>query len=57
VLNTVNYDVSSIDGAELLSGPTPANPNLPAVRNPNFGKARATFPGREIQLGLRWVFS
>jgi hypothetical protein len=56
VLNTTNYDVNSIDGAEFLSGPTLANPALAAVRNPNFGKARATLPGREIQLGLRWVF-
>ena len=56
VLDTTNYDVSSIDTAELLSGPTLANPALPAVRNPNFGRARATLPGREIQLGLRWVF-
>jgi Carboxypeptidase regulatory-like domain/TonB dependent receptor-like, beta-barrel len=56
VLNTTNYDVNSIDGAEFLSGPTLANPGLVAVPNPNFGKARATLPGREIQLGLRWVF-
>lgn len=56
VLNTTNYDVNSIDSAEFLSGPTLASPRLPVVRNPNFGKARATLPGREIQLGLRWVF-
>jgi hypothetical protein len=56
VLNTTNYDVNSIDSAEFLSGPTLANPRLPVVRNPNFGRARATLPGREIQLGLRWVF-
>lgn len=56
VLNTVNYDVTSIDGAEFLSGPTLANPALPFVKNPNFGKARATLPAREIQLGLRWAF-
>jgi hypothetical protein len=56
VLDTTNYDVNSIDNAEFLSGPTLANPNLPFVRNPNFGRARATLPGREIQLGLRWVF-
>jgi hypothetical protein len=29
---------------------------LPFRPNPNFGRARATLPGREIQLGLRWVF-
>lgn len=56
VFDQTNYDVNSIDTAEFLSGPTLANPSLPAVRNPNFGKARATLPGREIQLGLRWVF-
>jgi hypothetical protein len=56
VFNTTNYDVNSIDGAEFLSGPTPANPALAAVRNPNFGRARATLPGHEIQLGLRWEF-
>ena len=54
--DATNYDVNSIDTAEFLSGPTLANPNLPFVRNPNFGRARATLPGREIQLGLRWIF-
>jgi hypothetical protein len=56
VTNATNYDVNSVDGAEFLSGPTLANPALPAVRNPNFGRFRATLPGREIQLGLRWAF-
>jgi carboxypeptidase family protein len=56
VTNVTNFDVSSIDGAEFLSGPTLANPSLPFRPNPNFGKFRATLPGREIQLGLRWVF-
>lgn len=56
VTNTTNYDVNSIDSAEFLSGPTLANPALPFRPNPNFGRARATLPGREIQLGLRWVF-
>jgi hypothetical protein len=56
VFNTVNYDVTSIDSAEFLSGPTLANPTLPFRANPNFGRARATLPGREIQLGLRWAF-
>ena len=54
--DATNYDVNSIDTAEFLSGPTLANPALPFVRNPNFGRARATLPGREIQLGLRWLF-
>jgi hypothetical protein len=56
VLNNTNYDVNSVDGAEFLSGPTLANKTLPFRPNPNFGHFRATLPGREIQLGLRWVF-
>lgn len=54
--DATNYDVNSIDTAQFLSGPTLANPALPFVANPNFGRARATLPGREIQLGLRWAF-
>ncbi len=54
--DATNYDVNSIDTAQFLSGPTLANPALPFVANPNFGNARATLPGREIQLGLRWAF-
>ncbi len=56
VTNTTNYDVNSVDGSEFLSGPTLANPALPFRPNPNFGRFRATLPGREIQLGLRWAF-
>ncbi len=56
VLDNTNYDVNSIDTAQYLSGPTLANRTLPFVANPNFGKFRATLPGREIQLGLRWAF-
>jgi hypothetical protein len=56
VLNNTNYDVNSIDTAEFLSGPTLSNPALPFRANPNFGRFRATLPGREIQLGLKWVF-
>jgi hypothetical protein len=56
VLNNTNYDVNSIDTAEFLSGPTLVNPALPFRANPNFGRFRATLPGREIQLGVKWVF-
>lgn len=56
VLDNTNYDINSIDSAQYLSGPTLANPALAYVVNPNFGKYRATLPGREIQLGLRWAF-
>jgi outer membrane receptor protein involved in Fe transport len=55
VFDTVNGDVTSIDPAEFLSGPTLQNPDLPYRPNPRFGKTRAAFPGRTIQLGLRWV--
>ncbi len=56
VFNTVNYDVTSIDGARYLSGPTIANPAAAAVVNPNYGKAFATLPPREVQLGARVTF-
>ncbi|MHB8797265.1 MAG: TonB-dependent receptor domain-containing protein [Thermoanaerobaculia bacterium] len=56
LFNSTNYDVASIDGAEYLSGPTLANPAAAAVANPNFGKASATLPSREFQLGLRFAF-
>ncbi len=56
VLDNTNYDVNSIDTAEFLSGPTLANSALPFRANPNFGRFRATLPGREIQLGVKWVF-
>jgi hypothetical protein len=56
LFDTTNYAVDSIQTGELLNGPTLANPNAAAVPNPLFGKATATFPGREIQLGLRVSF-
>lgn len=56
LFDTTNYAVDSIQTGEFLSGPTLANPNPPAVPNPLFGRATATFPGREIQLGLRVSF-
>jgi hypothetical protein len=56
ILDENNYDPNSIQGGEFLSGPTAANPNLAAVRNPNFGRALAKLPSREIQLGVRWAF-
>ncbi len=54
--DTTNYDVQSIVTGEFLSGPTAANPALPAVRNPRFGQFNATLLAREYQLGVRWVF-
>ena len=60
VTNVTNYDVQSIVAGENLSGPTAANPNLPRVPNAAFGQYTSTLPqggtGRELQLGLRWVF-
>lgn len=54
--NVKNYDVNAINNALYLSGPTIANPKAVAVANPNYGKAFATLPAREIQLGLRFVY-
>jgi len=54
--NSTNYDVQSVTAGEFLSGPTAANPNLAAVRNPRFGLYNATLPAREFQVGVRWVF-
>ena len=54
IFNTVNYDVSSVDAAEFLAGPTLANPSAAYVSNANFGTYRATLDPREIQLGLRY---
>jgi hypothetical protein len=56
IFDTTNYDVNSVDSAEFLGGPTLANPGAVAVPNANFGNYRATLPGREIQLGLRYAF-
>jgi hypothetical protein len=56
IFNTVNYDVSSINGGQYLSGPTVTNPALPYVPNPNFGKYSSTLRPLEIQLGVRWTF-
>ena len=56
LFNTVNYDVSTIDGARNLGGPTIANPTAALRPNPNFGNASATLAPREVQLGLRLTF-
>lgn len=56
LFDTTNFDVSSVDGAEFLQGPTLANPSAPFVPNPDFGRFRSTLSPREVQLGLRWVF-
>jgi hypothetical protein len=56
LFNTVNYDVTSINNAEYLSYPTISAPANPTTPNPKYGTYNATFPGREIQLGLRYAF-
>ncbi len=56
LLNTVNYDVNSVQSGEFLSGPTVANPRVATVPNPRYGQFTATLPAREIQLGLRLTF-
>jgi hypothetical protein len=56
LFDRTNYDVTSVDNAEYLLGPTIANPEQPYVENPGFGAYRATLSPREIQLGLRYRF-
>jgi hypothetical protein len=56
LFDRTNYDVTSVDNAEFLQGPTLTNPEQPYVENSGFGEYRATLPPREIQLGLRYRF-
>ncbi len=56
LFNRVNYDVNSIQNGEFLSGPTLANPALPAVSNPRFKEYTGTLPSFEAQLGVRLTF-
>ena len=56
LFNRANNDVNTLINGEFLSGPTAANPALPAVRNPRFGQFTDTLPAREVQLGLRLSF-
>ena len=63
VLNFKNFDVTSVQAGQYLTGPTLANDRNAAlttkpafVPNPRFGKYTSTLPPREIQLGLRWAF-
>lgn len=56
LFNRTNYDVNSLLNGEFLSGPTLANPALPAVPNPRFKQYTATLPPFEAQLGVRVIF-
>ena len=56
LFNRVNYDVNSIITGQYLSGQTLANPALPTVVNPRYGKSTATLPPFEAQIGVRLRF-
>ncbi len=56
LFNHTNYEVTSVDDGEYIIGPTLANPDDPYVENPTFGQYRATYPPREIQIGVRYRF-
>ena len=56
LFDSTNYDVTSVDQAEFLAGPTLANPAAPFVPNPTFGRFRSTLDPRELQLGVRFRF-
>jgi hypothetical protein len=56
VTNETNYDVTSVDSALFLNGPTRVNPTAAHIVNPNYGRYRATLPSREFQIGVRWSF-
>jgi len=56
LFDTTNFDVTSIDNAEFLAGPTLANPAAAFIPNPTFGQYRATLGPREFQLGVRYRF-
>ena len=56
LFNRVNYDVTSVQGGQYLSGPTLQNPAPAPVTNTRFGQYTATLPPFEAQLGVRFVF-
>ncbi len=56
LVDRTNYDVNSMLNGEFLSGPTLANPTLPAVPNPRFKQYTATLTPFEAQIGVRVVF-
>jgi len=51
LFNRTNWDVSTIQTGEWLSGPTLQNPSLPLVANPNYKKYINTLPPQEAQFG------
>jgi hypothetical protein len=56
LFNRTNWDVNSVQTNEYLSGPTPTNPAVPLVPNPNVGTYLATLMPFEAQLGVRVTF-
>jgi hypothetical protein len=56
LFNRDNFDVNSLQNSEFLSGPTLANPALPAVINPRYKQYTATLTPFEAQLGIRVTF-
>jgi hypothetical protein len=56
LFNRDNFDVNTVNSGHYLSGPTLANPALPANPNPKFGTYNATLPSLEAQLGIRFTF-
>jgi len=56
LFNRVNYDVNFIQNNEYLSGPTPAAPTTPLVKNTNFKTYTSTLQPFEAQLGVRVTF-
>jgi hypothetical protein len=56
LFNRENLDVNSLQNGEFLSGPTLANPALPAVLNPRFRQYTSTLPPFETQIGVRMRF-
>jgi hypothetical protein len=56
LFNRTNYDVNYVQSNEFRSGPTPANPAVPLVPNPDVGEFLNTLPPREFQLGVRFTF-
>jgi hypothetical protein len=56
LFNRDNFDVNSIQNSEYLSGPTLANPALPAVANTRYKQYTATLTPFEAQLGVRVTF-
>ena len=56
LFDSTNWDVTTVDNGEFLSGPTLTNPTLPYVENPRYGQYLDTLRPQEFQLGARLRF-